>query len=684
MLLLHAFRELAQADNAYRLFIGGNFQDARYKLYFGQMIKEMGLQKNIQVDGWIEDVGTWLEDKHYIVCSSVLEGHPVGLMEAMACGLKPVIHNFVGAKGVYPTKYLWNIIPEFVQKVTHENYDSSEYRRFVQTNYSLDIQLNRIDSILSKSKKVKQIPIMGNINMVAETTENADNNVTAIIAVRNGSTTIKKTLDSLLSQTVPLKKIIVVDDCSSDETPKLVEDYAAKSDGKIELLKLPYNHWVYKARNAAFKKIDTELFFFLDADDFVEPTYTERLITVLRENPDCAFAYSDMIHFNESGQAPTSLPDFDVTTLMKRNYIPYSALMRNSDFMSVGGYSNYLNDCRNHMTEWDLWLRFVAAGKAGKRYPKPMFNYYQDADQMSKNYERTRSDMQLQMALNRGASVTLNCGNGSRTLLVCQGRDYLDRSKVGFEVYTWLKPLATFGEVFTFFYDIESQYFGQDGMIKRLFSFIDQIQPSYIFHPAYKEHISIDCWKTISKRFVTMVWFSDDNWRFASYSKRYCHGFGFAITTYPEVYEQYKAMDYRTILLSQWAANTEYFRDYGLPKDIDVSFCGQRYGDRDELLEGSGVQCFGKGWPNGLLDFPESNTLLLCEKTDELNKYYKIGEEVIIFENKEDLRQKIDYYLQHEEERGQIARAAYERTMKEHTWSNRFDKIIKAVDGEVM
>ena len=36
MLLLHAFRELVQEDSRYRLFIAGDFQDARYKLYFNQ------------------------------------------------------------------------------------------------------------------------------------------------------------------------------------------------------------------------------------------------------------------------------------------------------------------------------------------------------------------------------------------------------------------------------------------------------------------------------------------------------------------------------------------------------------------------------------------------------------------------------------------------------------------------
>ncbi len=158
MLLLHAFRELVQVDKKYRLFIGGNFQDVRYELYFSQMIKEMGLENNIQMDGWVENVGSWLDDKQYIVCTSVLEGHPVGLMEAMACGLKPIIHNFVGARQIYPDKYLWNTIPEFVSSVTGPDYDSREYRLFIEKHYSLQKQLKSIASIIrqEKSPSVKE------------------------------------------------------------------------------------------------------------------------------------------------------------------------------------------------------------------------------------------------------------------------------------------------------------------------------------------------------------------------------------------------------------------------------------------------------------------------------------------------------------------------------------------------
>jgi len=151
MLLLHAFRELAQTDGEYRLCIAGDFQETRYRLYFNQMIKEMKLGENVQFEGWGEDVNTWLDNKDYIVCTSVLEGQPVGLMEAMACGLKPLIHNYVGARESYPDTYIWNTIPEFVDMVTGGEYAPLKYRKFIEANYSLEVQLEKIENIVSEA-----------------------------------------------------------------------------------------------------------------------------------------------------------------------------------------------------------------------------------------------------------------------------------------------------------------------------------------------------------------------------------------------------------------------------------------------------------------------------------------------------------------------------------------------------
>ena len=117
----------------------------------------MGLEENIHLDGWIENqnINAWLDDKQYIVCTSIHEGHPVSIMEAMACGLKPLIHNYVGARESYPDKYLWNTIPDFVEMATEKNYDSVEYRNFIQTNYSLNKQTESIDRVVAqKGKKI--------------------------------------------------------------------------------------------------------------------------------------------------------------------------------------------------------------------------------------------------------------------------------------------------------------------------------------------------------------------------------------------------------------------------------------------------------------------------------------------------------------------------------------------------
>lgn len=707
MLLLQAIHALVQKDKKYKLFVAGQIADERYRLYFTQMIEEMGLTENIQLDGWVEDIPDWLADKQHIVCTSVLEGHPVGLMEAMARGLKPAIHNFVGARNFYPPHFIWNTIPEFVEMISEQRHFPKEYRDFIKGNYSLEKQLKSIDNIIDNVEIVqKQIRLIPGVS-------NAHDDVTAIIAVRNGAETIERALASLLSQTLSLKKIIVVDDDSVDDTVKVVERYADSSIIDIKIIKLPSNHFTYKARNLAAELVDTEFMFFLDADDFVDASYVGNLLSVLEENQDCAFAYSDMAYFNDTQHSRQFLPDFNVPQLAKQNYVPYCALMRTDDFLSHGGYSNYLNDSRNSMAEWDFWLRLAGDGRMGKRLPRRLFFYYQSEDQMSKNYERSWADKRIQMVFNAGASIKAVCGNDhARSLFVCKGRDYLESSKFGGEAYTWLKPLEEFGEVVTFFYDVESEYFGEDRMVRRLIDLANEIQPAYIFHSAFKEHIPLSCWEELSKKFVTIAWFSDDNWRFESYAKRYSQGFRHAVTTCPKTYEQYKKIGIKTVLLSQWAANTAYFRDYGLPKDIDVSFCGQKYGDRGDLLEGSQVQTFGKGWPSGMRDFPDmakiinrskisvnltkgangdpqmkmrpfeigaSNAMPLCEYVEGIEKYYEIDKEIVTFKTAQELRDKIDYYLKHDAERKQIAKAAYERTLRDHTWHSRLRLIFERV-----
>jgi glycosyltransferase involved in cell wall biosynthesis/2-polyprenyl-3-methyl-5-hydroxy-6-metoxy-1,4-benzoquinol methylase len=148
MLLIHAFFDLYRRDSEYKLFVAGDMDDPRYSYYLYHIIEELGLEKSVSFDGFVEDINAWLRNKNYIVCSSPWEGHPVGIMEAMACGIKPVIHNFVGAKQIFPEKFIWDNISEFVLMITEGDYSSIEYRNFIESHYSLEKQLATIENIV--------------------------------------------------------------------------------------------------------------------------------------------------------------------------------------------------------------------------------------------------------------------------------------------------------------------------------------------------------------------------------------------------------------------------------------------------------------------------------------------------------------------------------------------------------
>jgi hypothetical protein len=67
----------------------------------------------------------------------------------MACGLKPVVHNFVGAQQIFPSEFLFNISEEFCGQILSDTYEPRRYRGFVEQRYSLNRQLSKINEILA-------------------------------------------------------------------------------------------------------------------------------------------------------------------------------------------------------------------------------------------------------------------------------------------------------------------------------------------------------------------------------------------------------------------------------------------------------------------------------------------------------------------------------------------------------
>lgn len=149
-LLLQCFKRLIVLDPRYRLHICRLGEETSYsRIYLEYLIHQMGLDGCIErEEGWVDDVDGWLEDKEYIVSTSIAESFHCTIAEGMAKGIKPIIHNWPGAMEFWPKEYIFNDTDEFIAMVTSNRYDSQRYRRYIEENFPLTKQLEAIDRVL--------------------------------------------------------------------------------------------------------------------------------------------------------------------------------------------------------------------------------------------------------------------------------------------------------------------------------------------------------------------------------------------------------------------------------------------------------------------------------------------------------------------------------------------------------
>jgi hypothetical protein len=147
--LLQCLHRLCREDPEYRLFIAGRRDDVQLQQYLAHAVEKLGLTDNIVVDGYVKHMPVWLRDKHFVVCTSLIESQGMGIMEAMACGLKPVVHNFPGAGEIYEPEMLFLTSEEFCTRIQEDPYQPEEYRRFIERRYSLDVTNRQVDELIS-------------------------------------------------------------------------------------------------------------------------------------------------------------------------------------------------------------------------------------------------------------------------------------------------------------------------------------------------------------------------------------------------------------------------------------------------------------------------------------------------------------------------------------------------------
>lgn len=98
------------------------------------MIKD---SKNWEWVPRVESLNRFLEDTKYLLSTSALESFSFVIAEAMAKGIKPLIHDWIGARDIWPKNLIWRDIDDLIALIDGD-YTSDKYRAYVEENYSID------------------------------------------------------------------------------------------------------------------------------------------------------------------------------------------------------------------------------------------------------------------------------------------------------------------------------------------------------------------------------------------------------------------------------------------------------------------------------------------------------------------------------------------------------------------
>lgn len=106
--------------------------------------------------------------------------------------------------------------------------------------------------------------------------------ISIIIPVYNIEKYLRECLDSCINQTLEDIEIICVDDCSTDDSYKILEEYQAK-DSRIKILRHEVNKNLGAARNTGLANATGEYIWFVDSDDYIDTKACQILYDAIKE-----------------------------------------------------------------------------------------------------------------------------------------------------------------------------------------------------------------------------------------------------------------------------------------------------------------------------------------------------------------------------------------------------------------
>lgn len=179
---------------------------------------------------------------------------------------------------------------------------------------------------------------------------------------------IKEALNSVASQTYPNIELIIVDDCSTDNSVVEIENWRSNYAGEMSIIfiKNEINLGLTGTCNVILKNANGKYFQTLDADDILLPRKIEKQVALIERNSNVAFIYSNIEIIDENGKIinedylqqigydENKMPEGNIfEPLFDFNFVPLPSVLINTKMARVaGGF-----DEKQQVQDYYMWLK---------------------------------------------------------------------------------------------------------------------------------------------------------------------------------------------------------------------------------------------------------------------------------------------------------------------------------------
>lgn len=217
--------------------------------------------------------------------------------------------------------------------------------------------------------------------------------ISILMGVHNGQQFLREAVDSVLAQTYRDFELLICNDGSADDTPRLLEEYARK-DARVRVLTNEKNIGLAASLNRCIQEARGEYLARMDADDKCLPERFARQVAYLDSHPEVAVVGTGAYFMDDNsvvyGQRACAREEIiALADAVKAAQLIHPTVMMRADAVrAVDGYT--VNELTTRAEDYDLWCKLCMAGKALVRLPDKLLCYREDSANVSRRKYRYR------------------------------------------------------------------------------------------------------------------------------------------------------------------------------------------------------------------------------------------------------------------------------------------------------